>query len=87
LLVATRMKTVNRPERTTAELIDLINKRREDWWPEHFLLSIGRSAEHDWIAIGDFGANRVNGNLRADFAHSVDQVVSQLRLSNAWIGH
>jgi hypothetical protein len=85
--VAISMKIVNRPEKTTAELIDLIDRRREDWWPEHFVLSIGRSAEHDWIAISDFGTIRTNGNWDDDLAHSVDQVVTQLRLSNAWIGY
>jgi hypothetical protein len=44
------MKIVNRPKRTTGELIALINQRRADWWPAEFRLTIDRSAEHDWIA-------------------------------------
>jgi hypothetical protein len=85
--MTTRAKTANRPVRTTLELIDLIHKRREDWWPEHFRLSIDRSAEHDWIAITDSGPGSPMGTRDADLAQSVDQVVSQLRLGNAWIGH
>jgi hypothetical protein len=27
------MKIVNRPRRTTPELIALINQRQADWWP------------------------------------------------------
>ena len=44
---------VNRPKRTTAELIALINQRQADWWPAEFRLTIDRSAEHNWIAIVD----------------------------------
>jgi hypothetical protein len=73
--------------RTTVELIDLIHKRREDWWPEQFGLSIDRSAEHDWIAITESRPGSPTGIWDANLAQSVDQVVSQLRLSNAWIGH
>ncbi len=81
------MKLLNRPKRTTAELIALINQRQADWWPPEFQLSIDRSAEHDWIATvvsstGDFGGSR-----GSDFASSLGQVVAKLRLRNAWIGH
>jgi hypothetical protein len=85
--MTTRMKTANRPLKTALELIDLIHRRREDWWPEHFRLSIDRSAEHDWIAITDSGTGSPVRIWDADLAQSVDQVVSQLRLSNAWTGH
>lgn len=82
-----RARTANRPVRTATELVDLIHKRREDWWPEHFHVSIDRSAEHDWIAITDCGPESASGMRSADLAQSVDQVVAQLRLSNAWTGH
>jgi hypothetical protein len=80
-------KISNRPQRTTVELIDLINRRREDWWPEQVRISINRSAEHDWIAITDPDAGPGKETWRTDLAKSVDEVVSQLRLSNAWSGH
>jgi hypothetical protein len=78
------MKLVDRPKKTTEELVTLINQRRADWWPAEFHLTIDRSAEHDWIAIadswtGDFGGDR-------GFANSLGQVVAELRLRNAWMG-
>jgi hypothetical protein len=76
---------VNRPKRTTAELIALINQRQADWWPAELWLTIDRSAEHDWIAIVDARAG--NGNRAADFSNSLAQVVAELRLRNAWAGH
>jgi len=79
------MKTAERPKKTTAELIALINQRREDWWPEDFQLTIDRSAEHDWVAV----SLAVDGNekRRADLVQSLGRVVAQIRLRNAWIGH
>ena len=82
-----RTKMVNRPRRTTAELIALINQRQADWWPAEFRLTIDRSAEHDWIAIVDTRASDFNGNRGADFSNSLAQVVAELRLRNAWAGH
>jgi hypothetical protein len=79
------MKMVNRPKRTTAELIALINQRQADWWPAEFRLTIDRSAEHDWIAVVDTRAGDFNGG--ADFSDSVAKVVAELRLRNAWAGH
>ncbi len=76
------MKIVNRPKRTTAELIALINQRQADWWPAEFGLTIERSAEHDWVAIVDSSADR-----RPDFASSLGIVVADLRLRNAWTGY
>jgi hypothetical protein len=81
------MKMVNRPKRTTAELISLINQRRVDWWPAEFRLTIDRSAEHDWVAIVDAQAGDLNRNRVADFSNSLAQVVAELRLRNAWVGH
>ena len=81
------MKIVNRPKRTTAELIALINQRQADWWPAEFRLTIDRSAEHDWVAIVVSGAGNSNGNRGADFSNSLAQVVAELRLRNAWAGH
>jgi hypothetical protein len=81
------MKTINRPKRTTAELIALINQRRADWWPAEFRLTIDRSAEHDWIAVVDTQADNFNGNRGADFSNSLAQVVAELRFRNAWAGH
>ena len=75
-----------RPKRTTAELIDLINQRHADWWPEHFTLTIDRSAEHDWIAIVESG-DESDRQRRADFAASLGRVVAELRLRNAWAGY
>jgi hypothetical protein len=76
------MKMVNRPKRTTAELIALINQRQADWWPAEFRLTIDRSAEHDWIAVltGDF-----NGNWGADFSNGLAKVAAELRLRNSWV--
>jgi hypothetical protein len=76
------MKIVNRPKRTTAELIALINQHQADWWPAEFRLTIERSAEHDWVAIVDSSADQ-----RADFANSLGIVVADLRLRNAWTGN
>jgi hypothetical protein len=76
------MKIVNRPKRTTAELIALINQRQADWWPAEFRLTIERSAEHDWVAIIDSSADR-----RPDLASSLGIVVADLRLRNAWTGY
>jgi hypothetical protein len=81
------MKIINRPKRTTAELIALINQRQVDWWPAEVRLSIQRSAEHDWVAIVDTWVEGFNGNLAADFTSSLAQVVADIRLRNAWIGH
>jgi hypothetical protein len=81
------MKMVNRPKRTTAELIALINQRQADWWPAEFQLTIDRSAEHDWIAIVDTRVGGFKGNRGADFSDSVAKVVAELRLRNAWAGH
>src|SRR5438045_7540034 len=69
------MKIVNRPKRTTAELIALINQRQADWWPAEFRLTIGRSAEHDWIALVDSSIGELNENRGREFANSVGQVV------------
>jgi hypothetical protein len=76
------MKTVNRPKKTTAELIALINQRQPDWWPAEFSLTIERSAEHDWIAIIDPSQDR-----RPDLVSSLGIVVADLRLRNAWTGY
>jgi len=76
------MKIVNRPKRTTAGLIALINQRQADWWPAEFRLPIERSAEHDWVAIVDSSADR-----RPDFASSLGIVVKDFRLRNAWMGY
>ena len=81
------MKMVNRPKRTTAELIALINQRRADWWPAEFQLAIDRSAEHDWVAIIDARAGDFNSKTAADFSSSLAQVVAEVRLRNAWTGH
>ena len=81
------MKMVNRPKRTTAELIALINQRQADWWPAEFRLTIDRSAEHDWIAVVDTRAGDFNGTRGMDFSDSVAKVVAELRLRNAWAGH
>jgi hypothetical protein len=81
------MKIVNRPKRTTAELIALINQRHADWWPADFRLTIGRSAEHEWIATVDSWTGDLEGKRGADFANSLGQVVAELRLRNAWVGH
>ena len=85
--VTTFMKMVNRPKRTTAELIALINQRQADWWPAEFRLTIDRSAEHDWIATVDSWTGDLNGSRRSDFANSLAQVVSELRGRNAWAGY
>jgi hypothetical protein len=77
--MAATPRTTNRPKKTTAELIALINQRHEDWWPQEFHLTITRSAEHDWTAITDTATNR-------DFAASIARVVAELRLRNAWAG-
>ncbi|MEA2794525.1 MAG: hypothetical protein QOI87_1905 [Bradyrhizobium sp.] len=82
-----RTKMVNRPKRTTAELIALINQRQADWWPVEFRLTIDRSAEHDWVAIVDARAGDFNLDRSADFSNSLAQVVAELRLRNAWAGH
>jgi len=81
------MKMTNRPKRTTAELIALINQRRADWWPAEFPLAIDRSAEHDWIAIVDTRAGDFNASRGNDFSNSLAQVVAELRLRNAWAGY
>lgn len=79
------MSIANRPARTTAELIALINQRQPDWWPSDFHLSIDRSAEHDWIAVLDSG--HVQADRGIQFALSLGQVVADLRLRNAWKGY
>jgi hypothetical protein len=79
------MSVTNRPTRTTAELIALINQRQPDWWPSDFHLRIDRSAEHDWIAIVDSGPDQMDRSV--EFALSLGQVVADLRLRNAWSGH
>jgi hypothetical protein len=81
------MKIGNRPKRTTAELIALINQRRADWWPAKFRFGIDRSAEHDWVAIMDPQAGDFNSKTAADFSNSLAQVVAEVRLRNAWTGH
>jgi hypothetical protein len=81
------MKTANRPKRTTAEFIALINQRQADWWPTEFQLAIDRSAEHDWIAIVDTQAGDLNAKQNSDFSNSVAKIVAELRLRNAWAGH
>ncbi|MCK1736556.1 hypothetical protein IVA79_22015 [Bradyrhizobium sp. 138] len=78
------MSITNRPARTTAELIALINQRQPDWWPSDFGLSIDRSAEHDWVAVVDSGLEPDNG---AEFALSLGRIVADLRLRNAWSGY
>jgi hypothetical protein len=80
-------KLAERPKKTTAELIALINQRREDWWPEDFQLTIDRSGEHDWVAVTQTASESADGKRRADLVQSVARVVAQLRLRNAWIGH
>jgi hypothetical protein len=68
-------------------LIALINQRQADWWPAEFQITIGRSAEHDWIAIADVQSNDLGGNRDTDFSNSLAKVVADLRLRNAWVGH
>jgi hypothetical protein len=82
-----QMKMFNRPKRTTAELIALINQRQADWWPAEFRLTIDRYAEHDWIAVVDTRVDDFNGTRGTDFSASVAKVVAELRLRNAWAGH
>jgi hypothetical protein len=77
--MATSLNRTNRPKKTTAELIALINQRHEDWWPREFQLTITRTAEHDWTAITDLGVS-------GDFASSIGRVVAELRLRHAWAG-
>lgn len=79
------MSITNRPTRTTAELIALINQRQPDWWPSEFDLSIDRSAEHDWIAVVESGLDQTDRGV--EFALSLGQVVADLRLRNAWSGY
>jgi hypothetical protein len=81
------MKMVNRPKKTTAELISLINQRRADWWPVEFPLTIDRSAEHDWIAVVETSTGDFHSKKAADFSNSLAQVVAEVRLRNAWAGH
>ena len=81
------MKIVNRPKRTTAELISLIHQRRMDWWPSEFQLVIERSAEHDWIAVVDTRVGDPGTRMAIDFSNSLAQVVAEVRLRNAWAGH
>jgi hypothetical protein len=81
------MKIVNRPKKTTAELIELINQRQADWWPAQFELTIDRSAEHDWIAIVDPDTDDMDRQRGSNFASSIGQVVAELRLRNAWAGY
>ncbi len=78
------MSIANRPKKTAAELIALINQRQPDWWPANFDLSIDRSAEHDWIAIVDADDDSPASGI--EFARSLGQVVADLRLRNAWTG-
>ena len=80
------MKILNRPKRTTAELISLIHQRRMDWWPSAFQLKINRSAEHDWIAVVDTQAYDSSSRMASDFLNSLAQVVAEVRLRNAWDG-
>jgi hypothetical protein len=79
------IKVIERHQRTTAELIALINQSREDWWPEDIQITIDRSAEHDWVALAH--AEGADGPRRANFAASIGRVVAQLRFRNAWIGY
>jgi hypothetical protein len=81
------MKMVNRPKKTTAELISLIHQRRADWWPVEFPLTIDRSAEHDWIAVVETGESDFRSIRNADFSSSLAQVVAEVRRRNAWAGH
>jgi hypothetical protein len=80
------MKTLNRPKRTAAELVALINQRQADWWPTNLHLRIDRSAEHDWIAVVDYSPDGPNENFGSELAKAVGQVVADLRLRNAWTG-
>jgi hypothetical protein len=77
-------KFTDRPKKTTLELINLINRHREDWWPDYYELAIERSAEHDWIAIVQKNKGVI---IPAPFADSVSRVAAQLRLRNAWAGY
>ena len=80
------MKMVNRPKRTTAELIAFINQRQADWWPvSDWPTDV--SVERDWIAVVDTRAGDFYGNRGSDFSNSLAQVVAELRLRNAWAGH
>jgi hypothetical protein len=81
------MKMVNRPTKTTAELISLIHQRRADWWPVEFPLTIDRSAEHDWIAVVEPSTGDSYSKKHAGFSNSLAQVVAEVRLRNAWAGH
>jgi hypothetical protein len=78
------MSFANRPKRSAAELIALINQRQPDWWPATFDLSIDRSAEHDWIAVVDADEDSLAN--RIEFTRSLGQVVADLRMRNAWTG-
>jgi hypothetical protein len=78
------MSIANRPKRTTAELIALINQRQPDWWPAAFDVSINRSAEHDWVAVVDADEDDPANGI--EFAKSLGQVVADLRMRNAWTG-
>jgi hypothetical protein len=80
----TAMKNVNRPRKTTAELIALINQRQPDWWPAQFDMTIDRSAEHDWIAVVDL--DQLDRRTGLELASSIGQVVAEIRQRNAWAG-
>jgi hypothetical protein len=68
----------NRPVKTTADLIALINRHYEDWWPAHVGIVITRTAEHDWIAIAE-GADQ-------PFLISLARTAADLSARYAWAG-
>jgi len=72
---------IERSRKSAAELVALIDRFREVWWPDGFELVIERTAEHDWMAmpVGDNAE-------RLDLILSVADVVSRLRIRNAWNG-
>jgi hypothetical protein len=39
------------------------------------------------VAIVDSSSGELSGGRSSDFANSLGQVVAELRLRNAWVGH
>jgi len=80
----TRVKIGNRPKRTTGELIALIISAERIGGPP---ISDSRLTDlrHDWTAVV-IHKRATQWKSGAEFSSSVAQVVTELRLRNAWLG-
>lgn len=67
------------------ELVDLILRKREAWWPKNLELAITEREDGDWMAVSGNGS-AANG-WEPELLSSIARAVGEVRFRNAWNGY